>query len=71
MNKFLIVAAALFACTFQMKAQSAAKNTDFVPKSVWNDTDGNPINAHGAGILKYKNRYYLYEIGRASCRERV
>jgi beta-galactosidase len=27
---------------------------------VWNDVNGNPINAHGAGVLYYKGKYYLY-----------
>ncbi len=26
----------------------------------WNDTDGNKINAHGAGILKYNGTYYMF-----------
>lgn len=28
--------------------------------SVWTDTDGEPINAHGGGILYYGNTYYFY-----------
>src|SRR4051812_19951796 len=27
---------------------------------IWKDTDGKPINAHGAGILEYNGRYYLF-----------
>ncbi len=26
----------------------------------WKDTDGNFINAHGAGILYYNDTYYLF-----------
>jgi len=26
----------------------------------WNDTDGNKINAHGAGILAYNGTYYMF-----------
>ena len=26
----------------------------------WNDTDGNKINAHGAGILEYNGTYYMF-----------
>ena len=26
----------------------------------WLDTDGNPINAHGAGMLYHNGKYYLY-----------
>ena len=29
----------------------AQKNTSFIPGEVWKDTDGNPINAHGGGLL--------------------
>lgn len=28
--------------------------------AVWTDTDGNPLNAHGAGILRHNGKYYLY-----------
>ena len=30
------------------------------PGAVWNDTDGNPINAHGGGILFHGEKYYWY-----------
>ena len=29
----------------------AQKYTEFIPGEVWKDTDGNPINAHGGGLL--------------------
>ncbi len=29
----------------------AQKYTEFIPGQVWNDTDGNPINAHGGGLF--------------------
>ena len=32
----------------------------FLPTQVWKDTDGNPINAHGAGILFHKGKYYWF-----------
>src|SRR5215217_3004226 len=28
--------------------------------SEWRDTDGNPINAHGAGVLYHDGVYYLF-----------
>ncbi len=31
-----------------------------VTGKVWNDTDGKPINAHGAGILTYNGMYYMF-----------
>lgn len=30
------------------------------PGEIWEDTDGNPINAHGGGILYDKGTYYWY-----------
>jgi len=30
------------------------------PGEIWNDTDGNPINAHGGGILFHEGKYYWY-----------
>ena len=38
----------------------AQKNTDFTPGQVWKDTDGNPINAHGGGLLYHDGTYYWY-----------
>ena len=35
-------------------------HTEFVPKEYWTDTDGRMINAHGAGLLKHKGRWYMY-----------
>ena len=31
-----------------------------MPGAVWNDTGGNPINAHGGGLLYHNGRYYWY-----------
>ena len=31
-------------------SMQAQKNMAFIPGQVWNDTDGNPINAHGGGL---------------------
>ncbi len=31
-----------------------------VPGEVWPDTDGNHINAHGGGIIKYKGTWYWF-----------
>lgn len=42
-------------------AQAAhAQYTEFRPGQVWNDTDGNPINAHGGGLLYHEGTYYWY-----------
>jgi len=34
--------------------------TSFLPGEVWKDTSGNPINAHGGGILYHEGTYYWY-----------
>ena len=38
----------------------AQKYTEFIPGEVWKDTDGNPINAHGGGLLYHNGTYYWY-----------
>jgi hypothetical protein len=32
----------------------------WLPGRLWCDTDGNPIQAHGGGILRYGGKYYWY-----------
>ena len=62
LKKFLLTAlTACFLCSAQAMAQSKTqKNENFQPKEIWNDTDGNPINAHGGGILYHNGTYYWY-----------
>ena len=38
------------------------KNGDknIIPGGIWNNTDGNPINAHSAGILFHEGKYYWF-----------
>lgn len=47
----------LFGC---IAANAQDKNEAFVPKEVWKDVEGNMINAHGGGLMKYKNKWYWY-----------
>lgn len=42
------------------QAQTAEPEAAIVPGAVWNDTEGNPINAHGGGILYHEGTYYWY-----------
>jgi hypothetical protein len=35
-------------------------NSQILPGEIWNDTEGNPINAHGGGILLHEGTYYWY-----------
>lgn len=41
-------------------ATAQQSHKSFTPKALWTDTDGNPINAHGGGLLFHKGRYYWY-----------
>jgi acetyl esterase/lipase len=45
---------ALVAC----KNESEKKNIN--PGEIWNDTDNNPINAHGGGLLFHNGKYYWF-----------
>lgn len=36
------------------------KHECFIPKAVWTDTEGHPINAHGGGLLFHEGVYYWY-----------
>ena len=51
--------ASLFAGAL-LAAASVSATSEFHPGEVWPDTDGNPIQAHGGGILVHDNVYYWY-----------
>lgn len=55
MKYFLLLLVSLAAAT-----TITAQQTHFEPGEVWKDTDGNPINAHGGGLLLYKGTYYWF-----------
>lgn len=50
----------LTACSKAQAATEAEAPEPFVQGEKWLDTDGNPINAHGAGMLYHDGVYYLY-----------
>lgn len=50
---------ALFA-TCVLVSTVPAQTDSIKPLEKWLDTDGNPINAHGGGILYHEGRYYWY-----------
>ena len=54
---FLLVVVCIGLLPIQMRAQ---KNSYIIPGEVWKDTDGNPINAHGGGLLYHDGTYYWY-----------
>jgi hypothetical protein len=41
-------------------AQPQKKGMPMEQAATWKDMDGNPINAHGAGVLYYDGVYYLF-----------
>ncbi|NEW85031.1 MAG: family 43 glycosylhydrolase [Mariniphaga sp.] len=49
----------IFPCFLQAK-KLPEKQIDFHPAQIWSDTNGNPINAHGGGVLYFKGIYYWY-----------
>jgi Glycosyl hydrolases family 43 len=58
MNSLRLLFSSLFFLLFQFEVLS--QNNYFFPGKVWNDVDGNPINAHGGGILYDKGIYYWF-----------
>ncbi len=58
MRKTLTVVALILICSISLNSQN--RNYNFQPQTIWNDCDGNAINAHGGGILKHNKTYYWY-----------
>ncbi|HEV8081990.1 MAG TPA: glycoside hydrolase family 43 protein [Chitinophagaceae bacterium] len=52
---FLMIASQTFA-----QQKKAINNQPIITGQVWKDVDGNPINAHGAGILYHDGTYYMF-----------
>jgi Glycosyl hydrolases family 43 len=50
----------LAACQLWFFVTLGGESTDFRPGSVWLDTAGHPINAHGGGMLFHNHIYYWY-----------
>ena len=57
MKRILPVLALLLLC---MCCAKPTPKSEIHPGQVWLDTDGNPINAHGGGILYHDGTYYWY-----------
>ena len=48
-------------CTlFILLGCTGTNSGTILPGEIWNDTKGNPINAHGGGILYHEGTYYWY-----------
>lgn len=56
---FILAAAAMHGAYAAGNAD-AGEAAPFVQGEKWLDTDGNPINAHGAGLLFHDGTYYMY-----------
>jgi hypothetical protein len=54
------IAKSCFVCLLLLKFGASAADADFRPGEVWRDTEGNPIQAHGGGVLVRNNSYYWY-----------
>jgi hypothetical protein len=50
----------LISVTLAGSIQVHGQNATIQPGKIWNDIQGNPINAHGGGILYYKGTYYWF-----------
>ncbi|QEC80593.1 family 43 glycosylhydrolase [Mucilaginibacter ginsenosidivorax] len=57
---FTILFFAVFFLPTDTVYAQAKPDSLFFLESKWKDDQGNTINAHGAGILDYHNKYYLY-----------
>lgn len=58
--KKLFLGAMAFMMLMLPQSCSQQPDTPIRPKEVWNDSEGNPINAHGGGIMKHNGTYYWY-----------
>ena len=53
----LLLAAGL---TYSQRVSAEVNSPVFAPGTVWEDTEGKPINAHGGGVLYHEGVYYWY-----------
>ena len=56
----LILGASLAVIAPAVSAAKTAPQPPLEQYGQWLDTDGNPVNAHGAGMLYHNGKYYLY-----------
>ncbi len=60
LNLLITLLFCTLSATVEGQTSASHRTFCFTPKQVWYDTDGNAINAHGGGIMKYGRRYYWY-----------
>ncbi|HEU5080022.1 MAG TPA: glycoside hydrolase family 43 protein [Opitutaceae bacterium] len=58
-SRSILGALALGSCAFMAPSLAMASGT-IDSGSLWLDTSGHPINAHGGGFLRFDGRYYWY-----------
>jgi hypothetical protein len=59
--RLCVLGVLLLAISFSGRGVTApATIIQFLPDKNWQDTEGQPINAHGGGVLFHEGRYYWY-----------
>jgi len=60
MKRYAIYTSLFLVLLFMIECKHKPNEKKFIPVEIWKDTDGNPINAHGGGILDYEGKYYWF-----------
>jgi acetyl esterase/lipase len=60
MVKFSLTVLLFISILLVVSFRNESDNRKIFPGEIWKDTDGNPINAHGGGILFHGGKYYWY-----------
>lgn len=60
MIKHIILSIFCISFLFSCDTKSSKDNIEIISGEIWYDTEGNPINAHGGGILFHNGTYYWY-----------
>jgi beta-galactosidase len=58
--RLLLRACAFVAAGLLLAASVALARPEFHPDQIWTDAAGNPIQAHGGGVLVHNNMFYWY-----------
>lgn len=60
MKRFRLIAFLLIFLLTGISCKNEPGDKKIIPGEIWNDTDGDPINAHGGGILFHNGKYYWF-----------
>ncbi|NEW81058.1 MAG: family 43 glycosylhydrolase [Mariniphaga sp.] len=58
--KTLYLSLVFFFICYPEITEAQKNQSDIKPAQVWRDTNGNPINAHGGGVIFFEGKYYWY-----------